>query len=697
MDQNYGEKRNILLVNGLNYLGRSLIDYMAALQLPYMLYVVEQTIDQKLASAYALNPSIKILNTTDFFKTLNDQLSFDVIIYNALYEQGSSSAFFDNLANYKLLISKSLTDNSNFNLLIPITPTQPQEYIQSLTSLTQEFITNHLNAHIINVGEVYGPGMDLKQKTYLKGTSPFIDLINHAVNDSKIILEQDNTFSYYIYCNDAVDGIVKAMNIAQAGTFTLADPFDVSLVSLATRIGELTGKEVVNKTKPQPQDHLKSLPYIVPGWKPSKTIEQGLEDTFSWIHSSRADAPQIHSIASDTTDTPIRNYQPSAFKDPTEEISFNDSAAFTRQRKNVGNLDQVKKQMGIEEEEKKHFSLPHLKNPFSFISQSRERASGATESLASKKLFFLVIIAVIILIIYIGVISPVVIICYSYSKIGNDLQQFSLNKTSDLETQTTNLANSFSSLSWAFSLAHQQTRYSNFEQTIATLKDFADTQVSYYDFITPYTTFIKSFEKQQSINPTYTDAAALYGNTHEDIVLAQSDLGAYTPFLPASTQRMASVLQKEGNTIQSMFLKYKIISDVLTTNSTYIVVIGNTSTPFSSSSASSIGYISFKNGLYQGVTTLAIPKNISSQTFTQFAQTIEASYSVQSNGVIMINKSTAGSLDINNLTTALISGQVPISQFKSAITQNNVLFYLNNQLLTKDDIIGALINSFDER
>lgn len=146
-----------------------------------------------------------------------------------------------------------------------------------------------LDARIIRLGEVYGKGMDVNKDIL------FCAIIKQALEQEEIVVPGETLqFDYYIHVLDGVFGILKALfaNETSGNTYTLANPEEISLLSLAHKVIE-TGvvakrvrfeKENGAEEEPLYKNTYSLAPNLEKlGWMPKISFERGLAQTVDYF------------------------------------------------------------------------------------------------------------------------------------------------------------------------------------------------------------------------------------------------------------------------------------------------------------------------------------------------------------------------------------------------------------------------------
>ena len=171
-------------------------------------------------------------------------------------------------------------------------PTEVPQFAEK--SLMDYVKSSNLNGRIVRLGELYGHGMDLT------GNTPLVDTITQALSKEEIAIPGEGLqFRYYVHVLDAVYGVLKSLfsDRARGNTYTLANPQEISLLTLAHKVLENTVvAKRVNFMKLGPaadeeplfdktfelQPNLSEI-----GWKPKISFERGLAQTVDYFREAR--------------------------------------------------------------------------------------------------------------------------------------------------------------------------------------------------------------------------------------------------------------------------------------------------------------------------------------------------------------------------------------------------------------------------
>ena len=109
-------------------------------------------------------------------------------------------------------------------------------------------------------------------------------IIESIKKEEVIKVRKEHSFSHYIYIDDAVSGIFNILFSQKKGDFSLSNKEDISNISLAFRISDLTGFPVVN-SEPRDrkiEDRIKNPINILANWEVKTNFEEGIRNTIEY-------------------------------------------------------------------------------------------------------------------------------------------------------------------------------------------------------------------------------------------------------------------------------------------------------------------------------------------------------------------------------------------------------------------------------
>jgi nucleoside-diphosphate-sugar epimerase len=155
--------------------------------------------------------------------------------------------------------------------------------------MTMLYARKHkLDARIVRIFNTYGPRMRKDDGRVIS------NFINQALEGTPITIYGDgNQTRSFCYVSDMVDGLLKVMFSNDLGgqVYNLGNPEEYTIVDLAQKIIDMVHTKSAIHYEPLPSDDpLVRRPDITKitkatGWKPSVSVDSGLEKTVSYYRS----------------------------------------------------------------------------------------------------------------------------------------------------------------------------------------------------------------------------------------------------------------------------------------------------------------------------------------------------------------------------------------------------------------------------
>jgi hypothetical protein len=278
-----------IIFNGLNFLGEKLSEEISKNGGNVLILdsVTKKNSDNirklKTIKESGIKGEIKVIDTLseinidEIINSIID-IGFCIFISNFEYDQeldiDKNVKLLDNFFEIsKYYNSKSVVtininkkENSNFN--------NYEEIIEN--KVLKEM--DDLNISLIRIADVYGERIDV----FIK--SPINMIIESIKKEEVIKVRKEHSFSHYIYIDDAVSGIFNILFSQKKGDFSLSNKEDISNISLAFRISDLTGFPVVN-SEPRDrkiEDRIKNPINILDNWEVKTNFEEGIRNTIEY-------------------------------------------------------------------------------------------------------------------------------------------------------------------------------------------------------------------------------------------------------------------------------------------------------------------------------------------------------------------------------------------------------------------------------
>jgi|GEM_PF-7004313 len=299
-------KPSILIVNGVSFLGRALAralldqggdvavlgeydqparDFIQEFKAQAFKYLDYSLVSELTSRFDRIDYVVILLNdlaeaeykTTDFVRILSQITN----VLDAAYAKQAKVVLVTSMRWEAELKKRWPCDTSGYT----------REDVEMFSEKTvKEYISKTgLDSRIVRLGEVYGKGMDVTKDTLLAS------IIKQALDEPEIVVPGETLqFDYYIHALDAVLGLLKALFTKETAgkTYTLANPEEISLLSLAHKVIEtgVTAKRVrFESDKDKSEEPLyKNAFSLAPniealGWKPKISFERGLAQTVEYF------------------------------------------------------------------------------------------------------------------------------------------------------------------------------------------------------------------------------------------------------------------------------------------------------------------------------------------------------------------------------------------------------------------------------
>ncbi len=181
-------------------------------------------------------------------------------------------------------VGKSLEDGERTNPLL-----EAKRFAEALVSeYRDEF---KLNARVARLAEIYGPGMDLLSSGSLGR------LIKELLEEQELTVYGEGLGKeYYIYINDAVEGVCSAMFASgpqDQWEFVITPEDPVTTLELAYKVRDASALRIrLNFTNsPEPYTFHFKNPELQgvypPSWEVRKDLDEGIEETLNYFRDSK--------------------------------------------------------------------------------------------------------------------------------------------------------------------------------------------------------------------------------------------------------------------------------------------------------------------------------------------------------------------------------------------------------------------------
>ena len=145
---------------------------------------------------------------------------------------------------------------------------------------------------VARIFNTYGPRLDVRSTSQYGRV--VVKFIVQALSGNPLTVYGDGTQTRsFCYVTDVIEGLFKLLLVPgiDGETVNIGSDEEISVLSLAKIISELTGADSGNVFKPLPEDDpRRRRPEInkaekLLGWKPKVSLKEGLEKTIDWISS----------------------------------------------------------------------------------------------------------------------------------------------------------------------------------------------------------------------------------------------------------------------------------------------------------------------------------------------------------------------------------------------------------------------------
>ena len=150
----------------------------------------------------------------------------------------------------------------------------------------------NLNARVARLAEVYGPSMDLDSSGTLGR------LLKELLSGEKLTVYGEGLQKeYYVYIDDAVEGLCDSMFSAgevKTWRYIVAPQEAITTLELVYKVRDVSAIRVKTQFSSAPQPYQVPVKTVElqgeypPGWKPSRKLEEGIEETVSAFRQKKA-------------------------------------------------------------------------------------------------------------------------------------------------------------------------------------------------------------------------------------------------------------------------------------------------------------------------------------------------------------------------------------------------------------------------
>jgi nucleoside-diphosphate-sugar epimerase len=278
-----------------------------------------------------------------------------------------------------------------------------QDYIEK--TVLEYVAKAGLDGRIVRLGNIFGPEMDLSKDEL------FHQILSDAFYKDEIRVYGDGLeFMYYVYINDAIEGILKALFVerTKGKVYAITNPEEISVLSIVNKILALQPRARGTKFIKEKNfyDPLYEKAYIPDenlaeiGWKPKVSFERGLTlvvDYFKRDLSLKDDNAATSPDFDTLNNTAFSNQE----NNDSIKFDFDDTINLTNSMLSQnGDKDQFTQFYNkLHDDESPIYNLKRKKE--------LENRSNRTELTLKKRIFKYIFITVTLGLIYIFVIVPV--------------------------------------------------------------------------------------------------------------------------------------------------------------------------------------------------------------------------------------------------------------------------------------------------
>ena len=146
--------------------------------------------------------------------------------------------------------------------------------------------THQVDTAVLRIFNTFGPRMRPNDGRAIP------TFIRQALKGDPITVAGNGTQTRSVcYVDDLVEGIMRLMRSTLEGPVNIGNPFELSMLDLATRVKELTGSSSEITFIPRPEDDPSvrqpdiALAKRELGWEPKIDLDEGLARTIEWFRS----------------------------------------------------------------------------------------------------------------------------------------------------------------------------------------------------------------------------------------------------------------------------------------------------------------------------------------------------------------------------------------------------------------------------
>jgi hypothetical protein len=244
------------------------------------------------------NGEIKIIDTMssinydDILRSVSD-INFSIFLANFEYEGELNIE--KNLALLDVFFEISKLYQTKALVTVSLNKKETPAFNEYQSSVENKVIKEQeeTKVSLVKIAEVYGENLD----TFVKNS--INSILESIKREEKIKIKKEHSFFHYVYIDDAVSGLFNILFSQKSGVFTLSNKEDISNISLAFRISDLTGFPVIS-IEPRDrkiEDRIKNPINILDDWEIKTVFEEGIrkviEDKLSYLINNTSNIKNI--------------------------------------------------------------------------------------------------------------------------------------------------------------------------------------------------------------------------------------------------------------------------------------------------------------------------------------------------------------------------------------------------------------------
>ncbi len=244
------------------------------------------------------NGEIKIIDTMssinydDILRSVSD-INFSIFLANFEYEGELNIE--KNLALLDVFFEISKLYQTKALVTVSLNKKEAPAFNEYQSSVENKVIKEQeeTKVSLVKIAEVYGENLD----TFVKNS--INSILESIKREEKIKIKKEHSFFHYVYIDDAVSGLFNILFSQKSGVFTLSNKEDISNISLAFRISDLTGFPVIS-IEPRDrkiEDRIKNPINILDDWEIKTVFEEGIRkvigDKLSYLINNTSNIKNI--------------------------------------------------------------------------------------------------------------------------------------------------------------------------------------------------------------------------------------------------------------------------------------------------------------------------------------------------------------------------------------------------------------------